>query len=97
MNSQERFLQAQGIYQAGLEKVRTTPAPEGQKFPCGSRVLTVGCEATVLYTYAHAYWGENVKDYCLDVDGYGVSAWHHESLLTAITSPPEPSRPFGDT
>lgn len=87
---------AKEIYAAGLKRVATTPEPKGQKFPNGSRVR-VGkmpthmahfrgeCNATVRYTYAHAYGGSDVKSYCLDIDGYGVAGWYKEQQLTAIS------------
>lgn len=91
-----RFAQANAIYAAGLKKVETTPMPEGQKYPIGSRVriaddlgpsmshFTSGVGATVLYTYAHAYGGNNVDSYCLDIDGHGRVAWYYERQLTLI-------------
>lgn len=81
---------------AGLKRVDTTPEPTGQKFPNGSRVRIVddlgsgmshfqsGVNATVVYTYAHAYGGNDVKSYCLDIDDYGQVSWYHEWQLTAI-------------
>lgn len=93
MNYQEQEAQAKSIYQAGLQKVKSTPAPKGQKFPVGARVKIAddlgpsmshfpsGKMATVLYTYAHAYWGDDVTSYCLDVDGVGSVAWYHELQL----------------
>ena len=94
----DREEQAQAIYAAGLKQVEETPEPEGQKFPKGARVRIAddlgpfmshfqsGVDATVLYTYAHAYGGGNVKDYCLDIDGGGSVAWYHENQLTLIES-----------
>ena len=87
MDYETRLAQAQSIYAAGLKKVETTPEPEGQKFPNGSRVR-VGqgeCNATVRYTYAHAYGGGDVKSYCLDIDGYGEVSWYEEGRLSAIS------------
>ncbi len=93
-----RLSQAQGVYQAGLKRVKTTNEPEGQKFPCGSRVriakdlgrsmshFASDRDATVKYVYAHAYGGNNVTSYCLDVDGIGSSSWYEEHQLTAIGS-----------
>ena len=91
-----RLAQAQGIHAAGLKKVATTPEPDGQKFPNGSRVrigkmppymshFQGDCDATVLYTYAHAYGGCDVKSYCLDIDGHGEVSWYEEWQLTAIS------------
>lgn len=98
MNYEERHAQAQGIYQAGLEKVANTPPPEGQKYDPGTRVriaddlgpsmshFTNGANATVKYTYAHAYGGSDVKSYCLDIDGLGQVSWYYEHQLTPIDS-----------
>ena len=96
MNYEARLAQAQGIYQAGLEKVKNTPEPDGQKIACGSRVkiadvlddcmshFPAGKLATVLYTYAHAYWGNDVESYALDIDNMGYSAWYYEHQLEAV-------------
>lgn len=92
MDYKERLEQAKAFYERGLDRVRSTPEPEGQKFPCGSRVkitegrgaLTGGREGAVLYTYAHAYGGSDVKSYSLDVDGYGAISWYDESQLTQV-------------
>lgn len=98
MNYQERKALAESIYSQGLDNVKNKTEPKGQKFPCGSRVriaddlgpcmshFTSGVEATVKYVYAHAYGGDNVKSYCLDIDGEGSSAWYEEWQLTAIDS-----------
>ncbi len=86
--------QAKSYYEQALERVRTTPAPEGQKFPCGARVQIAkelgaymrhfpnDTSATVLYTYAHAYGGKDVECYCLDVDGQGSTSWYEEWQLS---------------
>lgn len=87
---------AKGIYAAGLHKVTTTPEPQGQKFPVGSRViisehcvaafdLPDGTEATVNYTYAHAYGGSDVKSYSLNIDGFGDILWFDERHLTLLS------------
>tara|TARA_Y100000310_G_scaffold214597_1_gene215488 strand:+ start:154 stop:447 length:294 start_codon:yes stop_codon:yes gene_type:complete len=93
---EERHAEAKSVYEAGMQRVRDTPEPEGQKFPCGSRVriaddlgqsmshFVSGVDATVVHTYAHAFGGKDVKSYCLDVDGYGETAWYYEHQLTAI-------------
>lgn len=87
---------ANGIYEQGLLRVKNTPEPKGQKFLIGTRVkisdylgksmshFPSGKLATVLYTYAHAYWGNDVKSYCLDVDGIGSVAWYDESQIESI-------------
>jgi len=66
------------------------PEPAGQKFPCGSRVRIAddlgrgmshfesGLDATVAHTYAHAFGGDNVTSYCLDLDGHGTCSWYYE-------------------
>lgn len=86
----------QEFYQESMERVRSTPEPEGQKFPVGSRVMISadlgpymshfpsGKSATVAHTYAHAYGGTNVKSYSLDVDGYGNCSWFYEEQLTLL-------------
>ncbi len=69
-----------------------------QKFPKGARVRIAnklgptmchfsgaGCDATVLYTYAERYWGNDITSYALDVDGSGHSAWYKEHQLTLLT------------
>ena len=98
MNSSERFAQASSIHAQGMERVRTTPPPKKQKYKPGTRVLIAkdlgpsmshfpgkGQKTTVLQTYAHAYGGDDVKSYSLDIDGYGEVAWYYESQLTPIT------------
>lgn len=92
----ERFTEAKGIYELGLQNVLNKPEPKGQKFPVGSRVhinkdlgpmmshFKSDCNATVKYVYAHAYGGNNVTAYNLDIDNYGSVAWYNESELTAI-------------
>ena len=94
MTQQQRINEAQSYHQFGLRKVATTKAPEGQKFPIGSRVriakdLGDGMShfpsdklATVRHTYAHAFGGNHVKSYCLDVDGEGEISWYEEHQLT---------------
>lgn len=85
------------VYQQGLRNVRTRPIPKGQKFPPGARVRIAddlsadnmthfpsGRDATVLYTYAHAYKGVDVTSYALDLDGHGFVAWYYEHQLTLI-------------
>ena len=102
---EERLAQAKGIYASGLRKVKETPAPPGQKFPCGSFVKIAedlgesmshfesGKIARVEYTYAHAYWGDDVKSYSLNVrygpGKWSTVAWYYESQLTAVTDPAE--------
>ena len=39
MNYETRLKQAKSYYAAGLERVKTTPEPKGQKFPIGTRVM----------------------------------------------------------
>lgn len=96
MNTQVTNSDAEAIYRAGMRRVKTSPEPVGQKYPIGTRVkiddhldpsmahFPAGKNATVCYTYAHAFGGTNVKDYCLDVDGVGKVSWYCEEQLTAI-------------
>lgn len=96
MTVSEGGMTAQEIYDRGMLRVKTEPAPPGQKFPVGARVrvsngtsgYSVGLSgrgrtATVIHTYAHAFGGANVESYCLNVDGIGVSAWYDEAWLSA--------------
>jgi len=92
-----RQSEAEAYYQAGLERVKTSPIPLGQRFIPGTRVSIAsdlgesmnhfpkGCSASVLFTYAHAYGGSNVTSYCLDVDGRGATAWYQEHQLELLT------------
>ena len=85
---------AMSYHAESLRRVASTPKPVGQKFPVGSRVFITndmpqnmshfqsGKMATVLHTYAHAFGGDDVKSYSLDIDGYGHSAWYKECQLT---------------
>lgn len=94
MNYTARFLEVNEYHNEVMERVRTTPEPKNQKFPCGSRVMIVddlgpnmsyftsGVGATVIYVYAHAYGGNDVESYCLDVDGEGKVSWYYESQLS---------------
>lgn len=96
MNRQEYESQARAIHDASMERVRSKPYPPNQKFPPGTRVKIAddlgshmrhfpkGRLATVICTYAHAFGGDNVQDYCLDVDGYGRSSWYYEHQLTLV-------------
>lgn len=89
-------LQAEVIYKRGLENVKNTPEPKSQKFRIGARVKIAddlkksmshfpkSCLATVQYTYAHAYGGNDIKSYSLDVDGVGSVAWYEEYQLEAV-------------
>jgi len=91
-----RKLQANAIYQSGLKRVDETPEPENQKFNRGQRVKIAddlgsamsyfrsGVEATVRYTYAHAYGGDDAKSYSLSFDDGRSCAWYKEWQLTAI-------------
>ena len=96
MDYETRHAQAKAYCEAGMELVRTTPEPKGQKFPCKSRVRIAddlgpamrhfpsGKDATVIHVYCHAFGGSNVKSYCLDLDGLGQHSWYYEHQLTAI-------------
>ncbi len=91
-----RKYQAQGYYQVAMKRVEREKEPTGQKFSCGSRVKIAddlgdymkhfpsGCNATVEYVYAHAYSGDNITSYRLNVDGHGSIAWYEECQLTQI-------------
>lgn len=96
MDYETRHAAARSTYNAGLVRVKTTPEPEGQKFPCESRVRIAddlgssmdhflsGKDATVKYVHAHAYGGSDVESYCLDIDGHGEHSWYYGHQLTAI-------------
>lgn len=76
------------------ENMKNTPEPAGQKFPVGTRVRIAddlgqsmshfrkGCEATVEYTYAHMFGGDDVKSYSLMFDNGESSCWYDEEQLT---------------
>ncbi len=95
-NYERRRADAMACYRSALDRVASEPEPDGQKFPCGSRVRIAedlgpsmrhfesGGNATVEYVYAHAYGCGDVKSYSLDVDGVGSVAWYREHQLTAI-------------
>lgn len=87
---------AQAVYEKGLERVKNTREPKGQKFHIGERVFIAkgrmervnyskeGAWATVQYTYAHAYGGGNeaAQEYFLNIDNYGPVAWFDEDELS---------------
>ena len=74
-----------GPYADGMKRIASMPEPKGQKFPIGSRVrIAGGLLATVKHTYAHAFGGEEVSLYSLDVDGRGIRGWYDEERLTLI-------------
>ena len=85
---------AKYVYQNGLSRVRNTSQPKGQKFSIGDRVFIAkdlgkymshfpsGEWATVMYTYAHAYGGNNIKSYCLNIDNHGKVSWYYEHQLS---------------
>lgn len=93
---EERESDARIIYNEGLRRVRESPVPAAQKFPPGTRVkiddvlpgymdhFPKGKLATVQYTYAHAYGGDYVKSYSLDIDGLGETAWYEENQLSLV-------------
>lgn len=98
----------ESINRRAAYKVRNDPEPKSQKFSIGTRVridddlgdfmqyFPKGKNATVLYTYAHAFMDISVSDnlkaytglesdsYALDVDGVGFISWYRENQLTAI-------------
>jgi hypothetical protein len=92
----ERLESAKRRYKQGLLNVKNNPEPKGQKFQIGSRVhickdlggtmshFESDCNATVKYTHAHAYGGDDIKSYCLDIDGIGRASWYEEWQLTSI-------------
>lgn len=97
--NEDRKSDREAYQQAAMSRVQSEPEPEGQKFPVGSRVRIAddlgrsmyhfpsGVDATVMYTYAHAYGThqpDDAKTYSLDVDGRGSHAWYRENQLTAI-------------
>jgi hypothetical protein len=96
MDYETRSAQAKAMHETGLGRVKNNPEPAGQKFPCGSRVhiaddlgphmshFESGMDATVKYVYAHAYGGDDVTSYCLDIDGVGEVSWYEEDQLTEI-------------
>lgn len=98
MNYDQRLSEAKATHSAAMNRVSSTPAPTGQKFPPGSRVTITanlprymshfpgaGKNATVAHTYAHAF-GVNdprsLTQYCLDIDGRGQVSWYDEELLS---------------
>ena len=87
-------------YDNAMRRVETTPEPTDQKFAKGSRVWIRELPlymahfpgeqyATVRYTHSHAYGDEDVKHYCLDIDGHGDVAWYKECQLDAVRKPKE--------
>ncbi len=91
-----RLAEAEDQYRAAMKKVSKGRIPKGQKFKPGTRVRIAddlgdymkhfksGVNATVQYSYAQAYGGDNVESYSLDIDGFGECAWYKEHQLTAI-------------
>jgi len=96
MNHEKCLTEAKTTYNQGMTRVKDTPEPNDQKFPINSRVkisddlgqcmrfFPHGVNAIVCYTYAHAFGGNNVKSYCLDVDGHGKISWYDEHQLALI-------------
>jgi hypothetical protein len=92
----KHLAEAQAYHAQAMKRVQNTSEPKGQKFPCGSRVRIAddlgpymkhfpkGRQATVVHTYAHAYGGNDVKQYQLDVDGCGEVAWYNEHQLIVV-------------
>lgn len=95
-SASQRHSQAVAYSAAGDRRVANDPPPAGQKFLPGTRVRIAddlgptmrhfpsGRMATVHHTYAHAFGGDDIKSYCLDVDGFGRTSWYDEDQLTAI-------------
>jgi len=79
MDYEERLNQAKGIHAAGLQRVKDTPEPKGQKYKNGVIVrikddlgesmshFKSGVFAVVEHTYAHAFGGggQNEQQYSL--------------------------------
>lgn len=94
MRYEERLAEATAYHAKSLLNVNNNPEPVNQKYHVGERVwisrelpkwmchFTKGKWATVVYTYAHAYGGDDVENYCLDIDGEGESSWYDEYLLS---------------
>lgn len=96
---------ANAIYQAGLERVRTTPHPPEQKFKPGTFVMIArdlgstmkhfesGLPARVEYTYKHAYGDGDAKEYSLLIrekpGQWSEVTWYYEDQLTEITDQKE--------
>lgn len=92
--STNRYAEACSYYAASMRRVKSSRPPNGQKYAPGTRVYIAadlgpqmshfhrGKNATVRYTYAHAYGGSAVDRYCLDVDGEGEHSWYDESQLS---------------
>lgn len=102
---QNRKTDAIAYHAQAMERVENTPVPTNQKFAPGTRVRIAddlgpmmahfesGKNATVEYTYAQAYGGDNVDSYSLLIDGYGSVAWYHERQLTLIEGGEQPPTP----
>ena len=94
---EQRLAEAEAYHAASMERVRTTPAPAGQKYPVGSFVKISGNErrighskyACVEHTHAHAFGGNDWKSYSLniqcDVGDWITVAWFNEEDLTPVT------------
>ena len=94
MNYLERYKLAVGNYLEGMKRVQNCPMPNGQKYSNGTCVkisenlgasmlhFPSGKKAIVLYTYAHAYGGDDIKSYCLNIDDVGKVSWYNESQLS---------------
>jgi hypothetical protein len=81
MTSYEEVIAAMGKYPPGT-RVHITP-----ELPAYMSHFEKDRDATVLYTYAMVYGGQdpqNNKKYTLCVDGKGPSAWYDEHQLTVI-------------
>lgn len=92
-----RLSDAQAYHTMAMTRVKNTPEPAGQKFPIGTKVKIAkdlgprmphfpsGIQGTVNYVYAHAFGGDNVTSYCLNVEGAGNIAWYEEHQLTEVS------------
>lgn len=97
LGRKEFMSKAEAYHKQSLQRVRDEPMPLGQKFPPGTRVRIcdefpetmshfsgAGKNATVQYTYAHAYGGKDITSYSLLIDGIGSAAWYYEDQLMEI-------------
>jgi hypothetical protein len=101
MINEKRCAEAKNYHAAAMERVKNTPAPEGQKYKPGQRVRIAdnlrrsmsffprGRCGTVHHTYSHAYQTSDersLSQYCIDIDGIGAVAWYDENQLTAVVN-----------
>lgn len=92
----KRLAEAQMYTALCAANFNSTKTPDNQKFPSGTRVRIAnnlgdsmshfpsGYNATVLYSYAQMYGGDDTKSYCLNIDNIGQVSWYKEHQLTLI-------------